>query len=408
MFLIKQEKYNPYVILESIIDFNEEYNTLKENISLQEHYQLTNNEKYLEESLVDNIKAIWESIKRFLIKIKNSIVSAFNFIIKKILQVVSWFSSKFSKTNEVIVLPVDEDLQLLDMLESVKQRVNNAKTKEELQRAREVINLLPEFFSNARNIIKEKQPPVIEKTGVVKGMINNVINKLKFFGSGHNTSKVLNEVGRDDEQVQIVKQKAHILAQLEHYSVSLSVGITSKLLKTHNIPGKEMKLKTESIEYYEEMSKETALAISKKSVKILGQSTAELVTDFTNKESRGSYNKAVESGENLKDEIKNEILPSIKQSIKDKDVSKIKDLDFKKIANNANEASKPARRIGSAASIALGTALAPFDGGVTLGTTLAASLKLNLAANALPEIMEFIDGKQPLDKFKNFIRKLKN
>ena len=403
MFLIKQEKYNPYVILESIIDFNEEYNTLKENISLQEHYQLTNNEKYLEESLVDNIKAIWESIKRFLIKIKNSIVSAFNFIIKKILQVVSWFSSKFSKADEVIVIPVDEDLQLLDMLESVKQRVNNAKTKEELQRAREVINLLPEFFSNAKKVIREKQPPVIEKTGLVRGMINGVINKLRMFGSGHNTSKVLSEVGRDDEQVQLVKQKAHILAQLEHYSVSLSVDITSKLLKTHNIPGKEMKLKTESVEYYEEMSKETAIAIGKKSAKILGQSTAELVTDYTNKESRGSFSKAVESGEKLKSEL----VPAIKDAIKNKDLSEIKKMDVKELVNNANEASKPVRRIGGAATIGVGLLTAPFDGGVTLGSGLASVLGWNIGLNAAPEIIDYIEGKKPLDKFKSFINKLK-
>ena len=403
MFLIKQEKYNPYIILESIIDFNEEYNTLKENISLQEHYQLTNNEKYLEESLVDNIKAIWESIKRFLIKIKNSIVSAFNFIIKKILQVVSWFSSKFSKADEVIVIPVDEDLQLLDMLESVKQRVNNAKTKEELQRAREVINLLPEFFSNAKKVIREKQPPVIEKTGLVRGMINGVINKLRMFGSGHNTSKVLSEVGRDDEQVQLVKQKAHILAQLEHYSVSLSVDITSKLLKTHNIPGKEMKLKTESVEYYEEMSKETAIAIGKKSAKILGQSTAELVTDYTNKESRGSFSKAVESGEKLKSEL----VPAIKDAIKNKDLSEIKKMDVKELVNNANEASKPVRRIGGAATIGVGLLTAPFDGGVTLGSGLASVLGWNIGLNAAPEIIDYIEGKKPLDKFKSFINKLK-
>jgi len=380
MFLIKQEKYNLYIILESIIDFNEEYNTLKENISLQEHYQLTNNEKYLEESLVDNIKAIWESIKRFLIKIKNSIISAFNFIIKKILQVVSWFSSKFSKADEIIVIPVDEDLQLLDMLESVKQRVNNAKTKEELQRAREVINLLPEFFSNARNIIKEKQPPVIEKTGVVRGMINNVINKLKFFGSGHNTSKVLSEVGRDDEQVQIVKQKAHILAQLEHYSVSLSVGITSKLLKTHNIPGKEMKLKTESIEYYEEMS-------AARAKEILVQSSKELVTDFS-KENRGSIKGAAKS------------VVEIKDSIKDKDTDKIID--------HAKEIATPLLRAKSAASLAAGILAAPFDGGVTLGVGLASSLGINIGLNAKDDIIEYINGNSTIDKFKNFVRKIKN
>lgn len=381
MFLIKQEKYNPYVILESVIDFNEEYNTLKENISLQEHYQLTNSEKYLEESLVDNIKAIWDSIKRFLIKIKNSIVSAFNFIIKKILQVVSWFSSKFNKVDEVIVIPVDEDLQLLDMLEAVKQRVNNAKTKEELQRAREVIDVLPEFFSNAKNIIKEKKPPVVEKTGIVRSMINGVINKLRFFGSGNNTSKVLNEVGKDDERVQIVKQKAHILAQLEHYSVSLSVDITSKLLKTHNIPGKEMKLKTESIEYYEEMS-------AARAKEILVQSSKELVTDYTNKDNRGSITKAAQATEKIKDSIKN------------KDLSNISGDDVKEIA-------KPILRAKGVAGYAAGALAAPFDGGVTLGLTLASSLGINIGLNAKDEFLDFIDGKTSNEKIKSFINKLK-
>jgi hypothetical protein len=385
MFLIKQEKYNPYIILESIIDFNEEYNTLKENISLQEHYQLTNNEKYLEESLVDNIKAIWESIKRFLIKIKNSIVSAFNFIIKKILQVVSWFSSRFSKADEVIVIPVDEDLQLLDMLESVKQRVNNAKTKEELQRAREVINLLPEFFSSAKKVIREKQPPVVEKTGLVRGMINGVINKLRVFGGGHNTSKVLSEVGRDDERVQLVKQKAHILAQLEHYSVSLSVDITSKLLKTHNIPGKEMKLKTESIEYFnEELTREKIKEIRNQTIK-----------DSTVGDIKAPY------------EVANNIVKSsldLKHAIVNKDTEELKS-SAKEIGKNGV---KGYFAFGYAGKLLATAAMAPIDGGISLGTTIAGGVGLNLGLRSAPEFLDYIDGKTSNDKLKSYIQKIKS
>lgn len=105
MFLISNKtNINNINLLEDLINFNEQYYNLKENIILQEHSSFSNKDILLQEDYKEKLKSIWNSIKEFIAKLFNNISKVFAWLEEKFLQLITNIKRKITN-NEDITIP---------------------------------------------------------------------------------------------------------------------------------------------------------------------------------------------------------------------------------------------------------------------------------------------------------------
>jgi hypothetical protein len=105
MFLISNKtNINNINLLEDLINFNEQYYNLKENIISQEHSLFSNKDILLQEDYKEKLKSIWNSIKEFIAKLFNNISKVFTWLEEKFLQLITNIKRKFTN-NEDITIP---------------------------------------------------------------------------------------------------------------------------------------------------------------------------------------------------------------------------------------------------------------------------------------------------------------
>ena len=164
MFLINNKtNINNINLLEDLINFNEQYYNLKENIILQEHSSLSNKDILLQEDYKEKLKSIWNSIKEFIAKLFNNISKVFIWLEEKFLQLITNIKRKFTNNEDITIPNISpEELAIQELDKQIDEYLRHTS----------------EFNKNvntARNIMYA--------TGAVSGLVsdtgmNLVINKV--------------------------------------------------------------------------------------------------------------------------------------------------------------------------------------------------------------------------------------
>jgi hypothetical protein len=391
---------NLYTFYEDIIEFNECYNNEKYKLVVLEHRILTESQNddiiILQEGLIETAKKIWEFIKNFLNKLKLHIIKIFNFIYNKIVSLISWIGKKFDGEKDLIVTPVNEELQLMQLLSDIKERVIKAETREELGRIREVVSMLPNFIATSEKVIKEKIPDVKEDNPSVKTRIHKTLNSLKNFGKSEyvdllsvaaQKANLIQDIDERTKALELIKQKSTLIAHLEGFNASLGSKVAGKVSRIRPAPKEQLK-ESELIndeETLEEMSKEDV----KKGAKVVGKHFV-----AANKSLFKTY------VTDVPDDIKH---------AKDVIASKVKDKNF----TNLNQ--KPTLQGVKDAAVAVGkTGWKVYDKVATpIGIAALAPLfytkeiVLDIGLRHKKEILDFIDGKTPEGALKNTLNSVR-
>ena len=113
-------------ILEDLINFNEYYYNLKENIILQEHSSLSNKDILLQEDYKEKLKNIWVAIKEFIAKLFNNISKVFTWLEEKFLQLITNIKRKFTNNEDITIPNISpEELAIQELDKQIDEYLRN-------------------------------------------------------------------------------------------------------------------------------------------------------------------------------------------------------------------------------------------------------------------------------------------
>jgi len=127
MFLISNKtNINNINLLEDLINFNEQYYNLKENIILQEHSSFSNKDILLQEDYKEKLKSIWNSIKEFIAKLFNNISKVFTWLEEKFLQLITNIKRKFTNNEDITIPNISpEELAIQELAKQIVEYLRN-------------------------------------------------------------------------------------------------------------------------------------------------------------------------------------------------------------------------------------------------------------------------------------------
>jgi len=127
MFLISNKtNINNINLLEDLINFNEQYYNLKENIILQEHSSFSNKDILLQEDYKEKLKSIWNSIKEFIAKLFNNISKVFTWLEEKFLQLITNIKRKFTNNEDITIPNISpEELAIQELDKQIDEYLRN-------------------------------------------------------------------------------------------------------------------------------------------------------------------------------------------------------------------------------------------------------------------------------------------
>lgn len=129
-----------YELYEDIISFNEEYNSIKEEVILQEHSMLLegNSLYYIQESISETASKIWQTIIKFLKGLKEKIVQVYNIVKKKVLEIIVKIKSFFTKGEDVVVVDIKEDVSKLQRLRAYVSNIGKVTKDNIMEHKKEI------------------------------------------------------------------------------------------------------------------------------------------------------------------------------------------------------------------------------------------------------------------------------
>jgi len=127
MFLISNKtNINNINLLEDLINFNEQYYNLKENIIIQEHSSFSNKDILLQEDYKEKLKSIWNSIKEFIAKLFNNISKVFTWLEEKFLQLITNIKRKFTNNEDITIPNISpEELAIQELDKQIDEYLRN-------------------------------------------------------------------------------------------------------------------------------------------------------------------------------------------------------------------------------------------------------------------------------------------